>query len=109
MSGITSSKYFCSCGKTTLLDGSQSCLCNEIERLLARLSSVPELMKRCLDAETRAEELESRWHYIKTDTEGARSLLLLLSAGKGSPDDFDTMVDRIIESRNAGEKDRRRG
>ena len=57
----------------------------------------------------RVEELEARWNYIKTDTKGARSLLLLLATGKGTPDDFDTMVDRIIESRNTGEKDRRRG
>ena len=43
--------------------------------------------------------LRARWQYIKTDIDGARSLLLLLKAGKGSPYDFDTMVDRIIESR----------
>ena len=48
---------------------------------------------------TRVAELEARWACIKTDTDGARSLLLLLKHGKGSSDDFDTMVDRIIESR----------
>jgi hypothetical protein len=43
--------------------------------------------------------LNARWGYIKTDIEGARALLILLRDGKGTPDDFDTMVDRIIESR----------
>lgn len=43
--------------------------------------------------------LKARWEYIKTDIEGARALLILLRDGKGTPDDFDTMVDRIIESR----------
>lgn len=42
---------------------------------------------------------KARWAYIKTDIEGARALLILLRDGKGTPDDFDTMVDRIIESR----------
>jgi len=42
---------------------------------------------------------EKRWEYIKADPDGARALLLLLEQGKGSPTDFDTMVDRIIESR----------
>ena len=41
----------------------------------------------------------ARWNYIKADPDGARALLLLLKNGKGTPDDFDTMVDRIIESR----------
>ena len=49
------------------------------------------------------ETCEKRWEYIKSDPDGARALLLLLREGKGTPDDFDTMVDRIIESRtNAG-------
>jgi len=42
----------------------------------------------------------ARWAYIKADPDGARALLLLLKNGKGTADDFDTMVDRIIESRN---------
>jgi hypothetical protein len=41
----------------------------------------------------------ARWAYIKADIDGARALLLLLKNGKGTADDFDTMVDRIIESR----------
>ena len=46
------------------------------------------------------EELyKKRWEYIKEDIDGARALLLLLKNGKGTFDDFDTMVDRIIESR----------
>jgi hypothetical protein len=45
------------------------------------------------------ERLRNRWKYIKVDQDGARALLLLLKNGKGTPDDFDTMVDRIIESR----------
>lgn len=46
---------------------------------------------------------KKRWDYIKSDPDGARALLILLREGKGTPDDFDTMVDRIIESRaNAG-------
>jgi len=45
------------------------------------------------------ETYKKRWEYIKSDPDGARALLLLLKAGKGSPDDFDTMIDRIIESR----------
>lgn len=51
------------------------------------------------ELQARVKQLEARWNYIKTDIEGARSLLLLLDAGKGTPKDFDTMVDRIIESR----------
>uniref|UniRef100_A0A6H1ZD04 Uncharacterized protein n=1 Tax=viral metagenome TaxID=1070528 RepID=A0A6H1ZD04_9ZZZZ len=47
---------------------------------------------------------EKRWEYIKSDPEGARALLLLLKHGKGSPNDFDTMVDRIIESRTGKKK-----
>ena len=46
------------------------------------------------------EVYKKRWEYIKSDPEGARALLLLLAAGKGTPDDFDTMIDRIIESRS---------
>jgi hypothetical protein len=42
--------------------------------------------------------LLDRWRYIKADPHGARALLLLLEHGKGTPDDFDTMVDRIILS-----------
>ena len=42
--------------------------------------------------------LLDRWRYIKTDPHGARALLLLLEHGKGTSDDFDTMVDRIILS-----------
>jgi len=46
---------------------------------------------------------KTRWEYIKSDPDGARALLLLLRECRGTPDDFDTMVDRIIESRtNAG-------
>jgi len=45
--------------------------------------------------------LKKRWEYLKADPDGARALLLLLKNGKGTPDDFDTMVDRIIESRKA--------
>ena len=41
-----------------------------------------------------------RWDYIKADPDGARALLILLREGKGTPDDLDTMVDRIIESRS---------
>lgn len=45
----------------------------------------------------------ARWNYIKADPDGARALLILLREGKGTHDDFDTMVDRIIESRkNSG-------
>ena len=43
--------------------------------------------------------LDARWDYIKTDPVGARALLLLLINGKGSSEDFDTVIDRIIESR----------
>ena len=50
-------------------------------------------------AEGMEEVYKKRWEYIKADPDGARALLLLLKEGKGSPDDFDTMVDRIIESR----------
>ena len=42
---------------------------------------------------------KQRWEYIKSDADGARALLLLLKQGRGTPEDFDTMVDRIIESR----------
>lgn len=41
----------------------------------------------------------ARWNYIKADPDGARALLLLLKNGNGTPDDFDAVVDRIIESR----------
>jgi hypothetical protein len=54
-----------------------------------------------VNLKVRIEELEQRWDYIKADPEGARALLLLLHAGKGTANDFDTMVDRIIESRKA--------
>jgi hypothetical protein len=50
---------------------------------------------------TELDTYKARWNYIKTDIDGARSLLILLKDGKGTPDDFDTMVDRIIESRRA--------
>ena len=50
-------------------------------------------------------KLEDRWNYIKTDMDGARSLLLLLKDGKGTSTDFDTMVDRIIESRKQALKE----
>jgi hypothetical protein len=43
--------------------------------------------------------LLDRWSYIKADVDGARALLLLLKNGKGTPQDFDTMVDRVILSR----------
>jgi len=43
---------------------------------------------------------KTRWDYIKSDPDGARALLILLREGKGTSDDFDTMVDRIIESRS---------
>ena len=43
--------------------------------------------------------LLDRWNYIKDDIDGARALLLLLKNGKGTPQDFDTMVDRVILSR----------
>jgi hypothetical protein len=43
--------------------------------------------------------LLDRWNYIKADIDGARALLLLLKNGKGTPQDFDTMVDRVILSR----------
>jgi len=46
-------------------------------------------------------DYQARWEYIKSDPDGARSLLLLLHLGKGSPHDFDVMVDRMIASRNA--------
>ena len=46
------------------------------------------------------EVYKKRWEYIKSDPMGARALLLLLDEGKGTPNDFDTMVDRIIESRS---------
>jgi hypothetical protein len=49
--------------------------------------------------EAERDMLQSRWDYIKTDISGARALLLLLREGKGTSDEFDTMVDRIIESR----------
>ena len=42
--------------------------------------------------------LLDRWRYIKADPHGARALLFLLEHGKGTPEDFDTMVDRIILS-----------
>jgi hypothetical protein len=43
--------------------------------------------------------LSDRWSYIKADPHGARALLLMLEHGKGMPEDFDTMVDRVILSR----------
>jgi hypothetical protein len=43
--------------------------------------------------------LKDRWNFIKDDPEGAIALLRLLKAGKGTSDDFDVMVDRIILSR----------
>lgn len=43
--------------------------------------------------------LLDRWEYIKADPDGAMALLLLLKNGKGTPKDFDTMVDRIILAR----------
>ena len=46
MSETTSSKYFCSCGKTTLLDGSQSCLCDEIESLRAEVERLRQAIER---------------------------------------------------------------
>ena len=52
-----------------------------------------------MNTEDRLRVYRERWEYIKTDIDGARALLLLLRDGKGTPDDFDTMVDRIIESR----------
>ena len=53
------------------------------------------------NAAKRAAKIQCRWDYIKDDIDGARALLLLLKQGKGTRDDFDTMVDRIIESRQA--------
>ena len=57
-----------------------------------------------MSGKTEPECYKSRWDYIKEDPEGARSLLLLLQHGKGTPDDFDTMVDRIIESRHQAQR-----
>ena len=47
---------------------------------------------------------KKRWNYIKSDPDGATSLLLLLKNGKGTAEDFDRIIDRIIESRG-GEKE----
>lgn len=51
----------------------------------------------------RCEELDRRYEAIKYDPVAGAHLLGLLSAGKGTANDFDTMIDRIVESRrNAG-------
>ena len=49
------------------------------------------------------EVYKKRWEYIKSDPDGARALLLLLKHEKGTPNDFDTMIDRIIESRRCSD------
>jgi hypothetical protein len=59
-------------------------------------------LSKCEHVDNLERELKTataRWEYIKADTRGARAILLLLENGKGTPADFDTMVDRIIESR----------
>lgn len=59
-------------------------------------------LRKCKHVDDLERELSvavKRWEYVKADPHGARALLLLLEHGKGTPDDFDTMVDRIIESR----------
>jgi hypothetical protein len=75
-------------------------LCVEAEEALSR----EEMRGAISGLVAAAREMEKRWNYIKTDTRGARSLLLLLENGKGTPREFDTMVDRIIESRQKSKK-----
>ena len=50
------------------------------------------------------ERLRRRWDQITGDPVGSRHLLRLLMAG-GTPDDFDTMIDRIINSKSGGDND----
>jgi len=72
---------------------------------LARNNRGAEIEERLTDILARDREgrdgeiYKTRWDYIKADPSGAQSLLLLLEHGKGSGKDFDTTVDRIIESR----------
>ncbi len=50
------------------------------------------------------ERLRRRWDQITGDPEGSRHLLCLLMPEKGTLDDFNTMIDRIINSKAGGEK-----
>jgi len=78
----------------TLTDSEMDEIVRVVESLKA--APVPEAPKPATSV------FADRWNYIKADPQGARSLLLLLAHGKGTADDFDTMVDRIIESRSVG-------
>jgi len=49
---------------------------------------------------TRLQGEVGRMEFIRKDPEAARHLLRLLLDGKGTKDDFDTMIDRLIESRD---------
>ncbi len=75
----------------------EQCYCNEIDTL----KDGDERCRECLirDFADEVVRLEERWSYIKADPEGARHLLRLLMDGMGSPDDFDSMIDRIIKSK----------
>lgn len=53
-----------------------------------------------MNLEEEIQILKKRWQYLFDDPEGVRSLLLLYINGKGTRQDFETMVDRIIESRS---------
>ena len=55
---------------------------------------------RALEAEI--ERLRARWGYIKSHPGSARHLLSLLEAGRGSGDDFDKMIDRIVLAMDGG-------
>ncbi len=53
--------------------------------------------------------LQQRWDWLLSDPVGARHMLQLLLTGKGTPEDFTAMVDRIAESKNAAERAHREG
>lgn len=50
----------------------------------------------------RAKKLE-RYEWMLNDPESARHLLSLLMQGKGSRDDFERMIDRIVDSKAKAE------
>ena len=89
------SDQICGCGQ---IYGTELAVCSACQRSPLEGRAVPASDElACL--RDRVERAEARRAYIKADSDGTRSLLLLLQHGKGTPDDFDKMVDRIIESR----------
>ena len=105
------------CGKPCVTDELEAwcptCAANEIDRLAeVEVLAQAEIERlrtkhRWWQAENNVlrdeiERLRARWSYIKSHPDSARHLLGLLEAGRGSGDDFDKMIDRIVLALEGG-------